>query len=327
MGADVDHGPVKPGIAHPWHCNQKLPCEICRFAVHTYHLHSHTQGYKGSHEGANLWPGLWRNLGYIGFMKNICAALCLCLSQILPLNASPTDGAVRIELRSGWRDADQHIAALHIHLAPGWKTYWRSPGEGGIPPQIAIEGRDVQLHWPVPQVYGQGSLQAIGYQDQVVFPLLIDAPLAGSQEVTVNGVIGVCKEICVPVEISARLTLPGKGYYDPIIGQALKDHPLTAASAGVTDVSCDIAPIRDGMRVTTRLIMPVLGRSETVILEPSEPQIWVSPSDVTRQGNILVAHTDLVPPTGKPFALSRSGIQFTVLADGRAVTWTGCSAP
>ena len=85
---------------------------------------------------------------------------------------------VRAELRPGWRKADgTHMTALQLTLAPGWKTYWRAPGEAGIPPSFDWSGssniQSVGITWPTPKVMYQSGMRSVGYSDQVVFPMQI----------------------------------------------------------------------------------------------------------------------------------------------------------
>ncbi len=64
-----------------------------------------------------------------------------------------------------------------------------------------------------------------------------------------------------------------------------------------------------------------------VAIETRDPQVWVAETEVERIGGDLVAVTDLVPPDGTPFALDRSGVTLTILANGGAVEVKGCPAP
>ncbi len=50
------------------------------------------------------------------------------------------DGRSRLRLIAGTQAAGEPFlrAGVEIKLAPGWKTYWRYPGDSGIPPRIAF---------------------------------------------------------------------------------------------------------------------------------------------------------------------------------------------
>jgi hypothetical protein len=91
--------------------------------------------------------------------------------------------------------------------------------------------------------------------------------------------------------------------------------------------TCRIDPIADGLRLHANLATPPLGPDETVVFETNDPRVWVAESQTIRQGGILTSTTDLVPPSGAPFALDRSAVIVTVLAQGQAVEYRGCAAP
>ncbi|MEM1039737.1 MAG: protein-disulfide reductase DsbD domain-containing protein [Pseudomonadota bacterium] len=103
-------------------------------------------------------------------------------------------------------------AGLQIQLEPGWKTYWRSPGSSGLPPQISLTGSvnvaAFSVAYPVPSAYDDKSGRSAGYKGSVTFPITIE-PLFPGQEtkLTVSGMLGICKEICVPVPFAIDLDL------------------------------------------------------------------------------------------------------------------------
>lgn len=239
----------------------------------------------------------------------------------------------QIEILPGWRTASgDHISAIKITLAPNWITYWRAPGEAGIPPQFSFSSSSpitsVTPHWPVPEVFDDAGLWSIGYYDSVIFPLTIGAAQA-SGDIQISGelTIGVCEEICIPVTYTFDTLLPENGTRDPSIVAAMADKPLTAEQARVGAVICTIEPISDGLRMTSQINVAQLSGSEFVVIEPSDPRIWVSQADVSRQGETLSATVDMVNPSGAPFAFDRSGVRITVLGEnGHAIDLQGCSA-
>lgn len=267
--------------------------------------------------------------------RAMMALTCLLALSLPPTAASAQSDAVpedvvQIELLEGWRRADgSHMAGLLIRLTPGWKTYWRAPGEAGIPPRLQLRDRSgllsAALHWPVPEVFHLNGMQSIGYSSDVVFPLeLTLAEGTGALRLAGRIDLGVCHDICMPVSIALRGTLPVGGRPDPRIAAALADRPLTASEAGAGRVTCDLTPISDGLRVTARIPLPRQGNAETVVFELPDPSIWISEAMVDRSGNTLTATADIVPPDAGPFAMDRSSLRMTVLAAGTAVELTGC---
>ncbi len=225
------------------------------------------------------------------------------------------------------------MAALHIRLKPGWKTYWRAPGESGIPPQFTWAGSDnlaaVKFHWPRPKVHYDNGMRLITYKDQVVIPVEFFPKTKGEPlSLRAKANLGVCRDICMPVsldfsaKLSALITRP-----DPAIRDALKKRPLSAKQAGVKGVSCLVEPISDGVRLTATLKMPSTGKDEIVVVETADQEVWVAPTEARRSGAALVAVTDLVGPSNAPFALERSKLRFTVMGSKTAVDIQGCSGP
>ena len=155
-------------------------------------------------------------------------------------------GVAKAELRPGWRMADgTHMAALHVVLDPGWKTYWRAPGDVGIPPQFDWDGSrniySVSTNWPTPEVFFEQGMRSIGYKTEVVVPLHLTAQTSGDMHLEGKVQIGVCKDICIPANLSVSATLTSAATRpDPVIAAALTDTPYTAREAGVSRVTCQI---------------------------------------------------------------------------------------
>jgi DsbC/DsbD-like thiol-disulfide interchange protein len=106
---------------------------------------------------------------------------------------------------------------LSVELVDNWKTYWRVPGDGGIPPDIgfAPTSRNVaklEVMYPVPQRYRDESGEAIAYKHSVVFPLRLTAIDANAPVVLdFTSFFGVCDEVCLPAKFETGLTInPGQ---------------------------------------------------------------------------------------------------------------------
>lgn len=103
-------------------------------------------------------------------------------------------------------------AILDVDLLPGWKTYWRDPGDAGIPPSIRFEGSanigQSQLAFPAPERIDDGYSVWAGYTDPVAFPLTLTQDRAGATSVLEAQVfLGICKTICIPLQSDFSLTL------------------------------------------------------------------------------------------------------------------------
>jgi DsbC/DsbD-like thiol-disulfide interchange protein len=102
-------------------------------------------------------------------------------------------------------DSGKIEAVLQIDLKPGWITYWREPGESGIPPQLKIEpssGASLSsLSFPVPKLIKNGEIEDIGYNTSVGLPFTLQTePGKDDENVRLSAFIGVCLNICIPFE-------------------------------------------------------------------------------------------------------------------------------
>ena len=105
---------------------------------------------------------------------------------------------------------------LHIKIRPGWHTYWRNPGDSGLPTKIAwslpngIAAGDI--HWPIPEKFAFGPLAGFGYKNETLLmvPLAVGAGVGAGEEakVTANADWLMCADVCVPERATFSLTLP-----------------------------------------------------------------------------------------------------------------------
>ncbi|WZK90968.1 protein-disulfide reductase DsbD family protein [Aliisedimentitalea scapharcae] len=245
--------------------------------------------------------------------------------------AGPLDDLVKIEvLDGGATQSGTYRAALRLTLADGWKTYWRSPGDAGIPPSFSWRGSrnlgNIAITWPTPQVFSTSGMQTIGYVDQLTLPIEITPDTTG-RPIRLKGrmELGICKDVCVPSELKFDHTLDLDADRNPSILAALAARPYSSAEAGVTAATCRLKPTRNGMQVEARISMPSTGGTEVAVIEPGSPDIWASHTASERHGNTLVATTELIHSSGEPYALDRSQIRITVLGRNHAVDIQGCT--
>src|SRR6184192_273539 len=120
-----------------------------------------------------------------------------------------THSAVR--LLAGSRSGGVLLGGIAFQMQPGWKTYWRNPGDSGVPPRFDFSKSDnveaVTVLWPAPMKFDDGAGgQSLGYKKQVVLPLRIIAK-NNDKPVTLRAHISyaVCDKLCIPVEASSEL--------------------------------------------------------------------------------------------------------------------------
>lgn len=175
-----------------------------------------------------------------------CAALVLHATPAPAADASEwakdLHSAVRLLAGSGQNGAGQLRAGVEIQMKPGWKTYWRYPGDSGVPPRFDFSGStnlaSATVLWPAPHGFSDDSGKSIGYKGGALFPIAV-TPAQKNQPVTLKVKIdyAVCDKLCVPAEGQAVLTLDGKpGNNDMLLAaaEARVPQPSTAAEAGVT---------------------------------------------------------------------------------------------
>jgi DsbC/DsbD-like thiol-disulfide interchange protein len=121
------------------------------------------------------------------------------------------DGHSAVRLLAGSRSGAVLLGGIAIELQPGWHTYWRTPGDSGVPPRFDFGKSEnieaVTILWPAPTKFADGAGGvSLGYQKQVVLPLRIVAKNA-DKPVTLRADINyaVCEKLCIPVEASAEL--------------------------------------------------------------------------------------------------------------------------
>jgi DsbC/DsbD-like thiol-disulfide interchange protein len=124
------------------------------------------------------------------------------------------DGArIRLVAAEPAPEAAEIRAALVVELKPGWKTYWRDPGDAGVPPQFTLAGASnvtsARLDFPAPERFEEGAAKSIGYKQPVSFPLTLTLQAPGSPSVIkASAFLGICEEICVPVQVEFSLDVP-----------------------------------------------------------------------------------------------------------------------
>lgn len=108
-------------------------------------------------------------------------------------------GKVRVVLEEN-KHAGELRGALQIDLNPGWKTYWRNPGDAGVPPQLNIEGNSfARIDFPAPVNFGAGDEGGIGYTHPVLLPLTFTV-MPNAEHLKGHVFLGVCQKICIPVQ-------------------------------------------------------------------------------------------------------------------------------
>lgn len=260
-------------------------------------------------------------------MNRIALSLGWLALSIMPLAAAEPPGLAGARILPGWTGPDgSRVAAIEFRLQPGWKTYWRSPGDSGLPPEFAWDGSTnlgrIILHWPAPEAIPSGDALALGYHDRLVLPFTaVPADPARPVDLAVAVDFGLCKDICVPAHVTMRADAPGQAP-DPAITAALDRVPRPAADRP----SCVLEPIADGLRVTATLPAGTTSSPvEAAAIELPGSDAWVSGTAIAPAAAGTVLTADVVPAQRGRFDLPREDLVFTVVDDSGAVELRGCA--
>jgi len=160
----------------------------------------------------------------------------------------------------------RYLAGLEVALEEGWKTYWRMPGDAGVPPTFDWSGSAnaaaIKVLYPAPVRMPEAGGEVVGYKRSVVFPVDVTPQDPGKPvELKLTLELGICREICIPAAASFSLILtPGRTSAPaPQIAAALElvPRPQTARRAGDPELE-RVAVDREGR--VPRLIIEAMFR-------------------------------------------------------------------
>ena len=250
------------------------------------------------------------------------AALCVscAASEVRAEDASPwqRDAHSAVRLLAGSRSGTVLLGGVAIQLQPGWKTYWRTPGDSGVPPRFDFSKSDnveaVTVLWPAPKKFDDGAGgTALGYKQQVVLPLRIIAKNA-DKPVTLRANINyaVCDKLCIPVDAKAELAFASvASTEDGNLSDALNAVPKPANvgdpnSLTIRDVK------RDGKANVLVDVIAPSGKDVSLFVEGPTPD-WALPVPKLIEDG----------PSGvKRFAFELDGLPPGASADGAALKLT-----
>lgn len=228
-------------------------------------------------------------------------------------------------------DADgKRAAALQIEPSPGWITYWREPGDAGIPPSINLapdSGYTLSdIGYPVPKRIDNGDLRDIGYDGPVTLPLVLSGPAGSSSsgELKASVFIGICRNICIPFQAEFQLSLTlsetAKAEEAEIVAAARKTLP----EAPSPDFSVQSHALStDGKQLSLTLTVPegtAPDGAEIFVTGPSG-HVFFGDDERRLEGNAL---TVVLPISGLPRKYDIHGKRWGLLvkAGGRAMETT-----
>ncbi|MGY8683468.1 protein-disulfide reductase DsbD domain-containing protein [Bradyrhizobium sp. UFLA05-153] len=235
-------------------------------------------------------------------------------------DASPwqRDGHSAVRLLAGSRSGPVLLGGIAFQLQHGWKTYWRTPGDSGVPPRFDFSKSEnveaVTVLWPAPLKFEDGAGgHSIGYHDQIVLPLRIVAKVP-DKPVTLRAEINyaVCEKLCIPVEASAELGFNSvASTEDGALFAALDTVPKPANVGDPVPLT-----IRDVKREgATKVLVDVAtpdGRDVNLFVEGPTPD-WALP---------VPSPVEHSPAGVKRFAFELDGLPPGAKPDGAALKFT-----
>jgi DsbC/DsbD-like thiol-disulfide interchange protein len=184
-----------------------------------------------------------------GLQRSIGAALAagglaaMIAAQAVAADASAwaqdTQSAIRLVAGANKSGDTRLRAGLEIKLQPGWKTYWRYPGDSGVPPRFDFSGSEnlgrAKVLYPAPHLFSDETGQSLGYKDNVILPLQVTPRQPGKPvKLRVKLDYAVCEKLCIPAEGRAELTFgAGDSALDAALAASEARVPAEASPAAI----------------------------------------------------------------------------------------------
>ncbi|MHC1549820.1 protein-disulfide reductase DsbD domain-containing protein [Phyllobacterium sp. K27] len=147
-------------------------------------------------------------------------------------------GSVRLVIDNPLPNTDEVRGVVQINLDPGWKTYWREPGDAGVPPELSISGstnvKNAVLGFPAPHRFDDEGTHWAGYKKPVSLPVTLTLVKAG-QPARLKGhaFLGICETICIPVTAEFDIAIdhtPSDALSKTLINTAFEQLPANPAT-------------------------------------------------------------------------------------------------
>jgi DsbC/DsbD-like thiol-disulfide interchange protein len=223
-----------------------------------------------------------------------------------------------VRLLAGSRSGAVLLGGIAFQLEPGWKTYWRNPGDSGVPPRFDFSKSEnieaVTVLWPAPTKFDDGAGgHSMGYHNQVVLPLRIVAKSV-DKPVTLRADINyaVCEKLCIPVQANAELAITSvASTEDSTLFAALDTVPKPANIGDPNPLTIrDVK--RDGKSAVLVDVVSPDAREVSLFVEGPTPD-WALPVPK------LLEHS---PPGVKRFAFALDGLPPGADPEGAALKLT-----
>lgn len=185
------------------------------------------------------------------------------------------------------------LAGLEMQLDPGFKTYWRDPGDAGVPPVFDWTGsqglRDVTVLWPVPSRFFDPSGHSNGYLTAPLFPLRIAADGSAPVRLALKLDYAVCEKLCIPAHAELALDWPADSAASPHatrIREAMARVPrlLAADASGPLSIAGAVLRMEAGSPVLAVTVRRSAEGVADLFVEAPSPWLWGLPQPAVGAG-------------------------------------------
>ena len=226
---------------------------------------------------------------------------------------SPQNDHARIRFQAE-RSENRLYGLLTVELQSGWKTYWRSPGEGGVAPEIHWHnGEKAQWYWPVPSRFEISGLTTQGYHKQVVIPMII----TGQQSDALDGTLtlSTCSNVCLLTDYPLHLDFsqPVDDHFQQAFEQAMRSIP---AESGISD---DLSAHLAGSNLVVTGTTAGEWRDAQIYFDPLDGGIIPGDPTLKSSGAELVITAPVTDEWGeKTTSLAGKTLSFVLTNQGKA---------
>src|SRR6202163_3268047 len=254
----------------------------------------------------------------LGFAATIFASSLAIDARAQDASPWQRDGHSAVRLLAGSRSGAVLMGGIAFQLEPGWKTYWRTPGDSGVPPRFDFSKSEnieaVTILWPAPTKFDDGAGgHSLGYKNQIVLPLRIVAKNA-DKPVTLRADINyaVCEKLCIPVEANAELAFASVASTEDSGLFAALDTVPKPANVGDPNPLTIRDVKRDGHSPVLVDVVTPAARGVSLFVEGQTPD-WALPVPKLIEGG---------PPGVKRFSFELDGLPPGASPEGAALKLT-----
>lgn len=262
----------------------------------------------------------------MAFMFRAASAAFFLILSLAPIAAQSLQPSASIQgfhsrarLISGGMQGNHWLAGIEITLDPGFKTYWRNPGDSGLPPRFDWSGSEnvagAEVRFPAPYRHEDAAGVAYVYGKKVLLPVLVKAKDPGKPVKLVLSVeYGVCKDICIPARADLSLGLTDDGPGRSMIEAALAKVPVAQALGAQGDLSVlAVEPVKQDKPAYSVTIRAPSGAKPALFAEG--PENWYLSTSLPDDANRFTVTVEEKPKD----ASGPVPLRLTLVAGGKSV--------